>query len=396
MANAFTDLLQNNLFLQALAGTGSAISSNKPVGAELGRIVQENISAQSQDKLQQKYMKMLAGMLKGNVPVGGTVKKTAKGLTLDAPNPLAGDFEDESVGEPDLGPDATLSAPALSGNTGLPTESVSSVTQPVKPVLDSAVRGGVGGTPNPFSPSQLSTPADLAGLSPQNVALALQGATNVEQVRQISQTRQSNQALKWAEKIREWNATGPVELPGRGKITLDEWKTLDSKTKAYSYYAYDTKQRGEDILSYNEWDQQVDPTTIEQIFKLAEEDEDFKTFAFAYKKAGATKISLGEKLEEVTARAGLKGQLYFKDPKWIDDVSKHVNSEDVQNKLFQLEPADRAKAANREKISYIESKITAGGGKVIDVKVDRDTREITWTVKWKSGATETIKYGVSP
>ena len=285
---ALADLFKNRLFLSYLSGAGKAIGTNTSVAASLDDITQENIAAQSQAKLQERYMKMLKGMLSGNVPKGASITTDENGLKIKAPKPMdeigVGPTPESLVEQPDITPETNLLGPGP-GQAG-----------DARTLIDQ--QGGR--LTNPFSPSQLDdlTASDLAGLGSQDVSRALSGATNVEQVRQLSLTRGFNQQLKTAEAIRKWTATGPVDVPGVGPVTLDQWGKLDAKTKAYAYYAFDTKRRGDDtILSFNDWEQQVDPTAIEQQWRLAEKSPAFRKFFFESKEAGRHIITIGERAE---------------------------------------------------------------------------------------------------
>jgi len=142
----------------------------------------------------------------------------------------------------------------------------------------------------------------------------------------------------------------------------------------------------------------TDPTEKERFTRAVMADPELMKAAKEVAAAGATRITLGEKLKEVKERAGLKGQLWFKDPKWTSDLEKHISSEDVQNELFAtgFEPgsAEYIGAKARHKIKFIEDKITAGGGEIVNVKWAADGKTMVWTVKWPSGDTETVKYAV--
>jgi hypothetical protein len=75
------NLLQNKLFLQYLSSAGGALSKGDPAGGALDAVTQQNISSQN-------FAKLLAKMLSGNVPEGGAVKMTDKGLSLNVPQSM--------------------------------------------------------------------------------------------------------------------------------------------------------------------------------------------------------------------------------------------------------------------------------------------------------------------
>jgi hypothetical protein len=103
---------------------------------------------------------------------------------------------------------------------------------------------------------------------------------------------------------------------------------------------------------------------------------------------GPTKISIGETIAKKKALSEIAGQLYFNDPGWIDDVAKHLKDKTQQIVLADDEDLQRKVSS----ATYIESKIVAGKGKILDVRRTDDERGIVWKVLWPSGDTEEIKY----
>ena len=187
----------------------------------------------------------------------------------------------------------------------------------------------------------------------------------------------------------------PLEVPGRGQIGFDEWKSLDTKTKAYSYYAFDAEQRDEDVMPYNEWNTQTDPPTAAKLYNIAKEDPEFQDWLTKYKESGATRISIGEKIETKEAMGQVENIDYFSRPKGglLDDVNKYLGSDEVQNKLIQYydDPQKRDMEKIREKENFTVSKIKSAGGKIIDSKLDG--RDFVWTVKWPNGKTTEVRIG---
>lgn len=109
--------------------------------------------------------------------------------------------------------------------------------------------------------------------------------------------------------------------------------------------------------------------------------------------AKASAIKIGDITAREKAKAGLKGQLYFKDPDWTGDLGKYLDSEDVQNRIFQSDNPDQVRAT--ESVKFIENKITGGGGEIVGSKwADESKTTIEWTVKWSTGDTTTVKYKV--
>lgn len=368
------NLMNNKLFLQYLSGAGGAMSAGQPIGPALNAVTQQNIGAQSQAKLLKTFQGMLGG---GTVPTGWKMVRDEKGTKLELPN-SALETKEESQG-------LAVEGSSLPGGSGTDWSNPENLNK--LRVLNPFVEGQSGEL----------TGADLAGLGPEDVSRAFAGALGAKELEQRSisdlldaQYKGMGRQIEIAKLLRE----SPLEVPGLGKLSFDEWESLDTKTKAYSYYAFNEKQNSRPPLSFNEWSQQADEESIYSIYKLAQSDPAFKDFFFSQKQAGATRITLGEKVEEKKALAGLEGQFFFKDPKWTDVVDKRINSEEVQNRTFSLPEAKRSRAIAEEKVKVIEEKINAGGGTIIDIAWDKDGKTMVWTVKWPSGDTEKIRYGI--
>ena len=373
------NLLQNKMFLQYLAAAGQDIGSGNAIGTNVNQATQQNISAQN-------YMKILQKMLGGQVPEGGKMVTDSKGMKLDIPHTaLSGGFLTDDMS---MTPDQSL-APAAS------------------PAPASQPKGGIDFT-NPFASSQSEiSPSDLAGLTTQDISGALSGAMSVEAMKQkkvtdVADMMYKQKMMSYYDSLIDKNKAGepldqpfPIEVPGIGGVSIRQWNALTKDQQEYAGYVFKAKQLGdEDIMNEREF-KLLEPTERENFLRAAMDDPDLMRAARGLARSGATRISLGEKLEEVKAKAGLKGQTYFKDPKWTNDLDKHISSEDVQNELFQLEEGDVKDTKKAEyKVEFIENKITAGGGSVQDVKWDDDGTTMIWTVKWPSGDVEEIRYAV--
>jgi hypothetical protein len=127
-----------------------------------------------------------------------------------------------------------------------------------------------------------------------------------------------------------------------------------------------------------------------EYYNLAKEDPEFKKFYFESKKAGATNINVGERVEE-TAKA--KSRTYFKGD-WASDVESHINSEDVQNKMMKFEPNERTNKVAGERVKFIERQMTSRGAKILDVYWEEDGTTMSWKIEWPNGDTETVSYGI--
>ena len=355
-----SNLLQNKLFLQYLSGAGGALGAGQPVAPALDQITQQNIGAQSQAALNRRYMGMISTMLGGGeVPAGGKLTRDEKGTKIELPAGL-GTLKERGSGFSTMPGSAQL------------------------------------GTINPFVHSQPGiTGADLAGLGPQDVSRALSGAVNVEALKQQTIANLISAREPLEERF-------PIALPGVGAVSLRQWKTLPQSERDYALFVHESKRLGDtDIMTRREFEM-LEPTERERFVRAAMKDPKLKAATKELATAGATRISIGEKVAgkvaEKKALGKLKGQLYFSDPKWLDDIDERLGGEDIQRKVFmesQKEGGDPGLMEAKEAIKFIEGKISVGGT-IQDVKLSEDGKTMIWTVKWKSGDIEDISYVVRP
>jgi hypothetical protein len=294
--------INTNLLMYYLAGTGRSLGGQGSVGDVLGQMAQQQIATESKatalGKAQQvgeqkasAWQDILSQILQN--PDG---KMTIAGgkLKLEAPQSLLQEGQEPSQ----------LTG-GLRTQPVTPTQPLQSVDQPTSSFISN------------FSQVPQISAEDLVGLTPQDITQAFEfgqktetlGRQKVtaiqdmlykqalmEQMKQGTIRAGQKQQLEILDRLR----SAPFDVPGRGPVTADEWKEMPNDVKAYSYYMFNEKQggRGETALSFNEWKEQSTPTAVEKIFKAAEKDEDFKKFALEYRRAGAPKISVGERAEE--------------------------------------------------------------------------------------------------
>lgn len=357
-----TPWYSNPMLYYLLAGMGGKLGGKGSWQEALGAMTQQGIAAKSQKSLEEERMEMVRKMLSGdpstNIPTGASVTYGDKGMTLKMP----------TVGAPE--------EPAAS-------------PAPAGVITDDIRKQYINPLPSPLDTSS----ASLAGLTPQDVSRALTGAVSVESLRQTMLNRRAEIAKLYGGPLEQLY---PIQVPGVGQVTHRQWTNLPAEEKEYAIYANAAKNLGDtDIMSREDW-KMTEPTERERFIRAAMKDPKLMEAAKEVAEAGAMRLTLGDKLEEVKAKAGLKGQLYFKDPKWTSDVEKHISSEDVQNELIQYEPgsAEMIDAKARQKIKFIEDKISAGGGKIMKVKWAADGKTMIWTVRWPSGDTEAVRYAV--
>ena len=112
-------------------------------------------------------------------------------------------------------------------------------------------------------------------------------------------------------------------------------------------------------------------------------------------KAGATRISLGQKLEEKLAFSEIEGQLRFRGTKWKKELDKYLES--MRTVLFMASPEGgrgAKEARSKGAVDWIEKEITSGSkpGKIIASRIENGMA--IWTVQWPSGDKEEIKYPI--
>jgi hypothetical protein len=351
------ELFENKLFLQMLSGAGAAMQRGDPISAGLDPITQSVIGAQSKSGLMQQYMKMLKEIIAG----GGDIKMDKDTTSIKMPSSLLGGTGSE------LG--------AMTMEKGV------------------AETGGL----NPFAVSPTSF-ADFAGLTSKDVTQAFQSALGVEQLRADVPYKRALTRQAIAAAGRRPAGAGlddPFYIPGPGerKLTLRQWNSLTTDQKEYQAYIYQAKLLDDkDIMSPREY-RQTPITQRAQFLQEIIDDPALKDVAIELAKAGAPTIARITEVEKAKDVVGERA--YLTDPKGLPkDIEKHLNSEDFQNRMIQLEPEDQPKERAREIVRFIENKIAASGAKIVDVTIDKGT--MTWAIEFPDGETKEISYAVRP
>jgi len=368
MAEPNAGLFNNPLFLQYLSGAGGAISQGQPIGPTLNDITQQNISSQS-------YMKLLQKLL------GGGGKMTLDKDTMNIKAPVSALQETQDQGQ-------TSGLGSIGANS-----QVASTTPQVNPtgVINPSVGPPESASQNgPVNLSALAdiSPSDLAGLSPQDISNALSGAIDTKY----------RQALISESEARTEAATPSVTVPETSiKLTrsqyLDWYKTAskDERTAAIKEYEYAKDQGFEG--NFEDFQDKA-KTTNQKDYKLAVEggyEGGFNEWLHQMRRAGATRISLGEKVETAEALGQVKSKQYFTDPKGLSqDVDKYIDTEEVQNELFTVDPSLRERTKVQKKEQYIRNRIIGSGGEIQDAKLEG--RNFIFTVKWPDGKTSEVRY----
>ena len=381
--------MENNLLLSMLSGAGAAVAGPDSFAANMNPMVQQNIAAQSKATTQQKYMKWLQDLISGGAKVSMDKDKfSIGGETSVLQGMLKGD---ESGG----GLNASVTAPTPSAPAPAPVDP-----------------SGVMNLNPSISPPVLSR-ADLAGLTPQDVSQALAGAINVESLMQSKISDVANRDLKERElaltkrlteaQIGKLGAetsglTPSINIPGTdikltGSQYIEWWKaaTKDERTAAVKNFEY-AQVRG--FKGSFEQFQDLSSTTHKKDYDTAVKGGykgEFNEWMLEMAKAGA--INLGDIVERKKATEDIEAQKYFTNPKGLAaDVSKHISSDEVQNRLirFSNDPRKLKMETVRSSEEYIVGKITGSGGKIIEQKLEG--RTFVWKVKWPDGTTSEVRH----
>jgi len=373
--------INSDFLMQALSAAGAGLNE-QPWTQNLNQLVQSGFKSKHQNELISVFRQMFAGKL-------GDSKMSVnnKGLNMTLA-PSVFENKEGGMGAPQGSSPNLLS----SGLSGVQTPNVQ---VPGMPNLPEAKKGGFLDFLNP-SPSQLGlSAADLAGLTPQDVSNALSGALNIEQLKQRKMESDVDTILKMAQvqdiiQGEPLDRQFPIQVPDVGAVTLREWQSLPMERRNYAAYVNQARTSGDsDIMSYKDFINEFEAPERAKFLEYLEENPEMLEMETGLRKSGATRISVGEKVEQKKAMADIKGQIYFKDPKWLDAV-------DADNIITTGDSIIKAKENAKPKAAaaYIESKIAAGGGTIVGVNFSDNKRDIIWKVKWPSGDTETIKYAI--
>ena len=408
----------NALFSLMLAGqslmnfgsdTSKPIDMATPVGSYIGNINKAKM-LNKQEKKDDQFMSMVKEALNPDTTSKLTIGPTGATMAYDPKttpmlkNLLSGEESFEGAIEPGVSPFSQLSTPSV------PTPSI----------------GGGPAAPSPFVPTQpISsglddiTPGDLAGLTTKDITDILGAKHAQEQLKEQSYrdivdamykgavikregtahiTDKAYKEALTAKAQQETEADKPVyEIPGtkiklNAKDYLAHQKMLKETTpNEVKLYEFALKQGFEgSIVDFKNADWTGHRKDYEKV-KSEGYDKDFNTWMLEMAKAGA--INLGGKLEERDAIAARKGQEYFSDPKWTEDINKQTALFD-KDQAWLIPEKDRPLAKAKVIVKTIEDKIAAGSGAIQSVVMDKDGKTMVWTVKWPSGDVKTVKQAV--
>lgn len=391
-----TNFFGNKMVQQMLTSAGADILGRK--GAE------HTLANLNQNLASGNYANILKGILGGKLPENSKMSVDTKGVKLNIPNTPG----------VNVGPGATSSNITPGQLFGVGGGGGGSPNVPVAEGFESISAQGY---PSPFASSQLDFSAsDLAGIDPQLLTQALQlklqgeraatervgteadiaykrqlGAEAEARTKAIPGQTQSASMNAFANlykavKPEALDQAFPVKGADGSTMTVREWNALPQSEQEYAIYANDAKKNGDKVLSRREF-QNLEPTERERFLREALKDPKLMGAAKELAQAGATRLTLSEKLEERSALDKLKGPEFFSSSDWAKSIDKiSVYDDDVwdlsqkyQKEGLPLEQA-KSKALRNSKILAIENKIAAGKGDVVD-RI-RKGNTVTWKVKW--------------
>jgi len=373
-------LLADKQFIQYLSSAGTDVAQGTGF-KNLNSAVVGNIKAQN-------YMKMLQKMLGGQIPAGGKMQITDKNASFTVPH---------TTGE---------GAPG-GASGGAPTGEATNQN------LSSMNIGG--NAANPFLSGQSGSQnagysaSDLAGLTPQEISSALGIKMNQDKMAQqkindlvnnLYKTALTNESMQtYKNKIPRVPITlsdGTQELLTRDQYIKYQQMSEASKTslrkdyefakskgykgtimdfkdsastghiKDYRLYAAQTLEQGKTPINFNDW-------------------------LTKFQKSGATRISMGEKVETAGKIAEIKTEQDLNSPALPAAVDKIMKSNEIQDQL--MEPYGsvaykRHEALLRDKV--IRRQIESTGGQILGTKMKGTTR--VYKVKYPSGRVAEVKY----
>lgn len=363
MANGFGSEGMNKLLISLLSGAGQDLLAGSPVGANVNAITQKQIRAENYAGLLQK---MLAG--------GGKVTMDRDNVNIKAPMQTLQDSADPQQG--DVMPSGRPAPGAVpSGVPGLTSQVQAQPQRQLPSVGQNDLMGMLlGGVENPSaSPLGNLTSSDLAGLTPEDIQSIVQLKNRQDLIQQRAVETAADQALR-----------GQRLQLQQQKLMQDEnigFKDLPTDAQSYLVYVRDAESRGEEVMSYNDFVNQVSPGAMVKYYEEAQRDPEGFGKWYEENRPKGTTVNIGQQVAKQKALnwVKLKGTIQ-------KQVNDHLES--VRTKLFGAEGGyDNARI--KEVIDFMEGKL-GNEGEVIGRELSDDKSTVTWTVRLPSGEIDTI------
>ena len=315
-----------------------------------------------QNKLFLQYLSGLGGAINAGQPIGPAINNITQ-QNIQSQNIM-------NMLQQLLGPDESKATFSKAGiNLTIPKENAmvadtlkgtASPAQNIAPVSPTPIPSQRDGSviSNPFTGN--FSASDLAGLTPQDIISVLGMKMRQEELKVDKEYKEAV-----------------------SKAALNK-NTSPNEVRLYQY-AVGQGYKG----SFVDFKNSGVPNPYKE-YEAAVKDPRFNKWLLEQKKAGATNISLGEKISEKKAMSELEGQIYFNNPKRTEDINKLVQAFD-KGSAWRISKEDRPLARAKVIVMGIEDKIAAGNGTIKEVIMDKDNRTMIWTVQWPSGDIKKIK-----
>ncbi len=344
-------LWQNKLFLQMLGAAGQDISAGNPIGANVNKAMEQNMQNEN-------MRNVLVAMLGDKSVPGGSATVDDKTLTLKYPATM---FAEDPMGGGETIGEGTEGAFSTDFSKSTPT--------PAPSKGDSAML-------NPFASALSSLSAsDMVGLTPEMMVTALGIGMGRETT--AADLRYKEALIEQAEAVAE-----KTRRPEKVK-----------KPTSIQEYEYAVEQGAFDG-SYTDW--KKDKTNSEREYLAAVESGykgPYHEWYVQMKKAGATRISIGEEVDKKIELDKVSGQSYFANPaKRQKDLDAYIASDEFQDLLFDANPDDVDKFTSDAKITWLENRIVSGGGIIKKREESADGKIVYWTVDWEVGKPTEVRH----
>ena len=266
-------LLANPDFQYMLAKVGEVggAAYGNPMAQAVGGVTSQGIGAKNQMAVISRLLGLGGGGKVDGTTAGlGGWDQFAKELGLPP-----GFINKEGTKFSTDGKSVNISMPPPSGQSGTPPLNMASATPP---------SGGQQGILNPSSGllGDLSG-LSLAGLKPEDInkaiTLGLSGAElERKKVSDLLQGRYWDALIAEKEAARGAKAVlAPVEIPGVGQVSLDQFKAMPSDMKAYAYAMTQRRQNNQSTISFEQFKRDTDPASMERLVERSMTDPDRKS-----------------------------------------------------------------------------------------------------------------------
>lgn len=393
--------------LQMLMAGGADVAQGTG-GTNLNAAVQGNIQSQSMLKL----LKTLLG------PDGtkATFSNTGMNLTIPKETEM---FKSMLGSEGTFSPDPSLAPSSSSTINSIDTPKMGGGASFINPFVE--------GQPGINAVPEISG-ADLAGLTAKDVSTALgikqaQDQLKQQSYRDLVDATYKGSVIKREERSAITDEAYKKALTEKALADIENDKPIYKTDQglmlnAKDYLAYQKLVKEDQTPAMKNYDyakkngftgsfmefQDASTTTHKKDYDEAVKGGykgSFQTWMEAMAKAGA--INLGDLMKKESELTKLQGEKYFGNPDWTRDLQSHIGSKDIQNRITDVQVPDVGPNATKEQkqsayrgavakerakvnIEFIEGKIAAGGGEVIETPtMGTDGKTVTWKVKWPTG-----------